>query len=74
MNWLVLVFFVSVLALAYAALNFYSVKKVDEGTRQMREIAASIRELTKLRGEVTFLPSGALANDGKVIDDVRSYT
>ena len=37
-------------------------------------IAASIRELTKLRGEVAFLPSGALANDGKVIDDVRSYT
>jgi K(+)-stimulated pyrophosphate-energized sodium pump len=50
MNWLVLVFFVSVLALAYAALNFYSVKKVDEGTRQMREIAASIRE-----GAITFL-------------------
>ena len=36
-------------------------------------IAASIRELTKLRGEVAFLPSGALANDGKVIDDVRVY-
>ena len=36
-------------------------------------IAASIRELTKLRGEVAFLPTGALANDGKVIDDVRVY-
>ncbi len=36
-------------------------------------IAASIRELTKLRGDVAFLPRGALANDGKVIDDVRSY-
>ena len=36
-------------------------------------VAASIRELTKLRGEVAFLPSGALANDGKVIDDVRTY-
>ncbi|WP_345794370.1 AMP-binding protein [Thauera sp. JM12B12] len=36
-------------------------------------IATSIRELTKLRGEVAFLPSGALANDGKVIDDVRVY-
>ncbi len=36
-------------------------------------VAASIRELTKLRGEVAFLPAGALANDGKVIDDVRKY-
>ena len=36
-------------------------------------VAASIRELTKLRGEVAFLPAGALANDGKVIDDVRVY-
>ena len=36
-------------------------------------ITASIRELTKLRGEVAFLPAGALANDGKVIDDVRTY-
>ena len=36
-------------------------------------IALSIRELTKLRGEVAFLPTGALANDGKVIDDVRTY-
>ncbi|CAM5356812.1 AMP-binding protein [Thauera mechernichensis] len=36
-------------------------------------VASSIRELTKLRGEVAFLPSGALANDGKVIDDVRVY-
>jgi len=36
-------------------------------------IAASMRELTKLRGEVVFSDSGALANDGKVIDDVRKY-
>ncbi len=36
-------------------------------------IAASLRELTKLRGEVAFLALGTLANDGKVIDDVRRY-
>ena len=36
-------------------------------------IAASIRELCKLRGEVEFDPPGSLANDGKVIDDIRSY-
>ncbi|NMF96498.1 AMP-binding protein [Aromatoleum toluolicum] len=36
-------------------------------------IAASIRELTKLRGEVSFCTPGSLVNDGKVIDDVRKY-
>ncbi|NLF53420.1 MAG: phenylacetate--CoA ligase [Thauera phenolivorans] len=36
-------------------------------------IGASLREITKLRGEVAFLAVGTLANDGKVIDDVRRY-
>ena len=36
-------------------------------------IVASIREVTKLRGEVTFRAVGELPNDGKVIDDVRKY-
>ncbi len=36
-------------------------------------IAGSIRELCKLRGEVVFEAPGGLANDGKVIDDIRSY-
>ena len=36
-------------------------------------IVASIREVTKLRGEVTFRATGELPNDGKVIDDVRKY-
>jgi phenylacetate-CoA ligase len=36
-------------------------------------IAGSIRELTKLRGEVALLEPGALPNDGKVIEDVRKY-
>jgi phenylacetate-CoA ligase len=36
-------------------------------------VAASIRELTKLRGEVSFCAPGSLANDGKVIDDIRKY-
>ena len=34
----------------------------------------SIRDVTKLRGEVALVANGALANDGKVIDDCRSYT
>ena len=34
-------------------------------------IAASVREVTKLRGEVRIVPLGSLPNDGKVIEDVR---
>jgi phenylacetate-CoA ligase len=37
-------------------------------------IVASMREVTKLRGEVVFHSPGDLANDGKVIDDLRKYT
>jgi phenylacetate-CoA ligase len=36
-------------------------------------IVASIREITKLRGDVVFRAPGELPNDGKVIDDVRKY-
>ncbi|MDD3354990.1 AMP-binding protein [Zoogloea sp.] len=36
-------------------------------------VADSIRELTKLRGQVAFCAPGTLANDGKVIDDIRTY-
>ena len=37
------------------------------------QILASIREVTKLRGEVEFVPLNSLPNDGKVIDDIRTY-
>jgi phenylacetate-CoA ligase len=36
-------------------------------------IAATLREVTKLRGEVKTLPLGSLPNDGKVIEDLRKY-
>jgi phenylacetate-CoA ligase len=36
-------------------------------------IVDSIRDLTKMRGEVVFKVPGELPNDGKVIDDVRKY-
>lgn len=38
-----------------------------------QQIADSLREVTKLRGEVQMLPPGALPNDGKVIEDARNY-
>ena len=36
-------------------------------------IVDSIRDLTKLRGDVCFVARGSLPNDGKVIDDARDY-
>jgi phenylacetate-CoA ligase len=37
-------------------------------------IVGSIRDVTKLRGEVELVAPGSLPNDGKVIDDTRKYT
>jgi phenylacetate-coenzyme A ligase PaaK-like adenylate-forming protein len=38
-----------------------------------KAIVDTIRDVTKLRGEVELVKLGALPNDGKVIDDVRKY-
>ncbi|MEH6497635.1 MAG: AMP-binding protein, partial [Pseudomonas marincola] len=36
-------------------------------------IEESIQNLCKVRGSVEFVAAGSLANDGKVIDDIRTY-
>ena len=36
-------------------------------------VAGTLRDVTKLRGEVELLAPGGLPNDGKVIEDARSY-
>ncbi len=36
-------------------------------------IEASVREITKLRGEIAFRKPGGLPNDGKVIEDAKKY-
>lgn len=36
-------------------------------------IGEAIRDVTKLRGQVELLPVGSLPNDGKIIEDARSY-
>ena len=46
----------------------------DRPAGLMEAVAASIRELTKLRGEVEFIAPGKLPNDGKVIEDARTYS
>ena len=36
-------------------------------------VAASVRDVCKLRGEIEIVRPGTLANDGKVIEDARTY-
>jgi phenylacetate-CoA ligase len=45
--------------------------QADESMKE--KIAAAIRDVTKLRGDVELLQLGSLPNDGKVIEDARSY-
>ena len=51
------------------------IDKVSEagGEALDRAVVASLREVTKLRGEVAFSAPGGLPNDGKVIEDSRIY-
>ena len=42
-------------------------------TARLQGIAAAVRDITKLRGEVELVAPGSLPNDGKVIEDARSY-
>lgn len=44
---------------------------VADGLRE--KMADAIREVTKLRGDVQVVHPGSLPNDGKVIEDARSY-
>ena len=46
----------------------------EEGSPDLaNRIAASLRDVCKLRGDVVFAAIGSLASDGKVIDDIRKY-
>lgn len=47
--------------------------EAEVGELLAKAIADSIREVTKLRGEVEFVAAGSLPNDGKVIADERKY-
>lgn len=45
----------------------------EGGDEQRSAMAATLKELTKLRGEIHFVARGSLPNDGKVIEDVRRF-
>lgn len=45
----------------------------ENGDALVDAVAASLQTVTKLRGSVELVAQGSLANDGKVIEDARSY-
>lgn len=48
--------------------------EIEAGNEALdKSVIASLREVTKLRGEVAFSAPGGLPNDGKVIEDSRVY-
>ena len=48
--------------------------EVEEGDPAIADvIAATVRDVCKLRGQIEILPPGSLANDGRVIEDARTY-
>ena len=56
------------------------IEAIDAGDLQITpddgiaaRISEAIRDVTKLRGDVTIVAAGTLPNDGKVIEDARSY-
>ncbi len=53
------------------ALSLETTAHSDEGLRA--RIADAVRDVTKLRGDVHLVKPGSLPNDGKVIEDARSY-
>jgi phenylacetate-CoA ligase len=46
---------------------------INESEALKTQIAEAIRDITKLRSEVLLVAPGSLTNDGKVIEDARSY-
>jgi phenylacetate-CoA ligase len=49
------------------------VESTSVATNLAAAVAGSVRDVTKLRAEVVLVAPGTLANDGKVIEDARSY-
>lgn len=48
--------------------------EVEDGNEDLKSaLEASVQSLCKVRGAVEFVAIGSLANDGKVIDDIRTY-
>ena len=46
----------------------------DASESAARDLVATLRDVTKVRGEVERVAAGSLPNDGKVIEDLRKYS
>ena len=51
----------------------FKVESASSQTDLIQKISEAIRDVTKLRGTVELVAPGSLPNDGKVIEDARSY-
>ena len=49
------------------------VESSDSGNDWLTDVAQAVRDITKLRADIVTVPPGSLPNDGKVIEDARSY-
>ncbi len=47
--------------------------EAPEDAALAKAVADSLRDVTKLRGDVRMVPPGSLPNDGKVIEDARKF-
>jgi phenylacetate-CoA ligase len=51
----------------------FKVEATTSSDALIKALGESLREVTKLRGDVEVVAVGSLPNDGKVIEDARSY-
>jgi phenylacetate-CoA ligase len=49
------------------------VESAESSPQLLQAIAQTVRDLTKLRADIEWVSPGSLPNDGKVIEDARSY-
>jgi phenylacetate-CoA ligase len=49
------------------------VESQDWNESLQKEVEAAVRDVTKLRATIEAVAPGSLPNDGKVIEDARSY-
>jgi phenylacetate-CoA ligase len=47
--------------------------RIEAASGEAEQFAGSVAETLKLKGRIEIVPPGSLPNDGKVIEDLRSY-
>jgi len=47
--------------------------RIEAAEGAPEQFAGAVNEVLKLKGRIEIVPPGSLPNDGKVIEDARSY-